>query len=123
MRSEFVAQAVANPEASPPPPPAETLRGEGQTLEFQAETKKLLDIVAKSLYTDKEVFVRELVSNGSDAMEKARQLQNSGKDIVQPELPFQLSIYADRGAQTLTIQVILYIYSSGEYKIHRNNIN
>jgi hypothetical protein len=39
---------------------------------FKAETKKLLDIVAKSLYTDKEVFVRELLSNASDAIEKRR---------------------------------------------------
>ena len=38
--------------------------------EFKAETKKLLDIVAKSIYTDKEVFVRELLSNCSDALEK-----------------------------------------------------
>ena len=39
---------------------------------FQAETKRLLDIVTNSLYTDKEVFVRELVSNASDALEKCR---------------------------------------------------
>ena len=38
--------------------------------EFKAETKKLLDIVAKSIYTDKEVFLRELMSNCSDALEK-----------------------------------------------------
>ena len=38
--------------------------------EFKAETKKLLDIVAKSIYTDKEVFIRELISNCSDALEK-----------------------------------------------------
>lgn len=38
--------------------------------EFKAETKKLLDIVAKSIYTDKEVFIRELLSNSSDALEK-----------------------------------------------------
>ena len=40
--------------------------------EFKAETKKLLDIVAKSIYTDKEVFLRELLSNCSDALEKQR---------------------------------------------------
>ena len=38
--------------------------------EFKAETKKLLDIVAKSIYTDKDVFLRELLSNASDALEK-----------------------------------------------------
>ena len=40
--------------------------------EFKAETRKLLDIVAKSIYTDKEVFIRELLSNCSDALEKRR---------------------------------------------------
>jgi hypothetical protein len=43
--------------------------------EFQAETRQLLDIVTHSIYTDKEVFLRELISNASDAMEKLRHLQ------------------------------------------------
>lgn len=47
--------------------------------EFKAETKKLLNIVAKSIYTDKEVFVRELLSNCSDALEKQRIYHLSGK--------------------------------------------
>ena len=47
--------------------------------EFKAETKKLLDIVAKSIYTDKEVFVRELLSNCSDALEKQRFKMISGQ--------------------------------------------
>ena len=46
-----------------------------ERLSFQAETKQLLQIVAKSLYTDKFVFIRELVSNASDALEKVRLLQ------------------------------------------------
>ena len=45
--------------------PTEAVTGASSKMEFQAETKKLLDIVAKSLYTDKEVFVREIVSNAS----------------------------------------------------------
>ena len=44
----------------------------GESREFKAETRKLLDIVAKSIYTDKEVFLRELLSNSSDALEKQR---------------------------------------------------
>jgi TNF receptor-associated protein 1 len=47
-------------------------------MEFKAETKKLLDIVAKSIYKDKEVFIRELLSNCSDALEKQRFKQVSG---------------------------------------------
>ena len=55
--------------------------GNANTMEFQAETRKLLDIVANSLYTDKEVFIRELVSNASDALEKRRHASlTSGSD-------------------------------------------
>ena len=46
---------------------------------FAAETAKLLDIVARSLYTDRDVFVRELVSNASDALEKARVAAGGGE--------------------------------------------
>ena len=42
------------------------------THEFQAETKKLLDIVINSLYTERDVFIRELISNAADALEKFR---------------------------------------------------
>lgn len=52
------------------PQEAAQAKGEAQSYEFQAETRMLLDIVAKSLYSEKEVFIRELVSNASDAIEK-----------------------------------------------------
>ena len=45
---------------------------------FQAEIQQLLNIVIHSLYTDKEIFVRELISNAADALEKLRFLQTSG---------------------------------------------
>lgn len=45
---------------------------DGEKHDFQAETRMLLDIVAKSLYSDKDIFVRELISNASDALEKFR---------------------------------------------------
>ena len=48
---------------------------------FQAEIQQLLDIVIHSLYTDKEIFVRELISNGADACEKLRFTQASGAAI------------------------------------------
>jgi TNF receptor-associated protein 1 len=49
---------------------AEPVLSKTEKKEFKAETRKLLDIVAKSIYTDKEVFLRELMSNCSDALEK-----------------------------------------------------
>ncbi|KAF4744755.1 TNF receptor-associated protein 1, mitochondrial [Perkinsus olseni] len=69
----------------------------GSTHEFKTETRKLLDIVAKSLYTDKEVFIRELVSNASDACEKLRFLQTAGKvkSLADPDTPIEISITID----------------------------
>ena len=46
--------------------------GDSVSHEFQAEARRLLEIAAKSLYSDKEVFLRELISNASDALEKLR---------------------------------------------------
>ena len=58
---------------------SEPILRDSERKEFKAETKKLLDIVAKSIYTDKEVFLRELLSNCSDALEKQRFNQVSGQ--------------------------------------------
>jgi len=71
--------------------------------EFQAETRQLLDIVTHSIYTDKEVFVRELISNASDALEKLRHLQSTGTNIQNAELEPQIVITTDEKAGTLTI--------------------
>jgi molecular chaperone HtpG len=72
--------------------------------EFRAEVKQVLDIVINSLYTDKEVFIRELVSNASDALEKLRHLQLTEKDIYDEELPLEISIHTDEKANTITIE-------------------
>ncbi|HEX8372918.1 MAG TPA: molecular chaperone HtpG [Chthoniobacterales bacterium] len=69
--------------------------------EFQAEISQLLDIVIHSLYTDKEIFVRELISNGADALEKLKFLQTSGKPVFQPELETKISITTDDTAHTI----------------------
>src|SRR5665213_1593630 len=75
-----------------------------QTFEFQAEIKQLLDIVIHSLYTEKEIFVRELVSNASDALEKMRHLQLTEKEIFDDRLELEINITTDDKAKTLTIQ-------------------
>jgi len=74
-----------------------------QEMEFKAETKKLLDIVAKSLYTDKEVFLRELLSNSSDALEKQRYLQLTGKDSGLGD-PLQISVIGNESKRQIIIQ-------------------
>ncbi|GMF17327.1 unnamed protein product [Phytophthora fragariaefolia] len=71
--------------------------------EFQAETRQLLDIVTHSIYTDKEVFIRELISNASDALEKLRHLQSTGASIQDAELEPKIVITTDEKAGTLTI--------------------
>ncbi len=73
-----------------------------ESKEFKAETRKLLDIVAKSIYTDKEVFLRELMSNCSDALEKHRFnltkgiTEASGDDLY-------ISILTNSKERTITI--------------------
>ncbi len=74
-----------------------------QKFEFQAEIKQLLDIVIHSLYTEKEIFVRELVSNASDALEKLRHTQLTEKDIFGDQ-PLEINVTTDDKAKTLTIQ-------------------
>ncbi|XP_056871729.1 heat shock protein 75 kDa, mitochondrial [Takifugu flavidus] len=79
----------------------ESVEGDFSKHEFQAETKKLLDIVARSLYSEKEVFIRELISNGSDALEKLRhRLMTASGDAAQMEIHLQ----TDGAKGTFTIQ-------------------
>lgn len=71
--------------------------------EFQAETRQLLDIVTHSIYTDKEVFIRELISNASDALEKLRHVQATGQAVQDPELEPKIMITTNEAENTLTI--------------------
>ena len=75
-----------------------------QKFEFQAEIKQLLDIVIHSLYTEKEIFVRELVSNASDALEKLRHTQLTEKEIHDDKLGLEINLTTDDKAKTLTLQ-------------------
>ncbi len=70
--------------------------------EFQAEIAQLLDLVVHSLYTDKEIFVRELISNAADASEKLRFLKTSGQEITEPDAPLKVTIATDDTAKTIT---------------------
>ncbi|MCH5284880.1 MAG: molecular chaperone HtpG [Akkermansiaceae bacterium] len=70
---------------------------------FQTEVRQLLDIVIHAFYSDREVFVRELVSNASDALEKLRLKQLTESAIYQPERELRLTITTDEENHTLTI--------------------
>jgi len=85
------------------PPEQGTRSGELHTQSFQAETKQLLQIVSKSLYTDREIFLRELLSNASDALEKMRYLTQSGSAEQDPNHPLEMTIRTNKTDQTLTI--------------------
>ena len=73
------------------------------THQFQTEVRQLLDIVIHAFYSDREVFVRELVSNASDALEKLRLKQLTQADIYQPEKELRIGISTNEEARTLTI--------------------
>jgi molecular chaperone HtpG len=74
-----------------------------ETHHFQAEIQQLLDIVIHSLYTDKEIFVRELVSNAADACERLRFNQSSGQPLEQPDVAAGIAVTTDEKAGTVTI--------------------
>ncbi|MEE4240125.1 MAG: molecular chaperone HtpG [Desulfopila sp.] len=73
------------------------------THEFQAETKKLLDIVINSLYTERDVFIRELISNSADALEKYRHGSITREDGFDSHVPLEISIDLDEKKHTFTI--------------------
>jgi Molecular chaperone, HSP90 family len=74
-----------------------------ETKEFQTEIRQLLDIVIHSLYTEREIFLRELISNAADAMEKVRYTQLTGPEVKDKDLALEIFIDTDDNAHTLTI--------------------
>lgn len=70
---------------------------------FQAEIQKVLDIFINSLYTDKEVFVRELISNAADACEKVRFMQSGGQQVFQADHAPSISVQLDKDKKQITI--------------------
>lgn len=70
---------------------------------FQAEVSRLLDIVAHSLYSDRAVFLRELISNASDACDKLRYLSLTEPGLLGDAPDFKITVSLDKGARTLTV--------------------
>lgn len=83
---------------------ADTTTPSTERREFKAETKQLLDIVAKSLYSEREVFLRELLSNAADALEKVRYTQLKGGEIDDDIAKLGIEVSINSALNTLTIE-------------------
>jgi molecular chaperone HtpG len=70
---------------------------------FQTQVTKLLDLLANSLYSNKEVFLRELISNASDAIDKLHFMSLTNQDLIKDDPNFKIQIRPDKEAKTLTI--------------------
>jgi len=77
---------------------------ESQTYTFQAEIQQLLKILVHSLYTDREIFLRELVSNASDALNRFQFEHLTNADVIDPDAELAIRISADKDAGTLVIE-------------------
>ncbi len=71
--------------------------------EFKTEVNQILDLMIHSLYSHKEIFLRELVSNASDAIEKLRLESLSNEDILESDSNFKIKIYLDKNSKTVKI--------------------
>lgn len=91
----------AETETKVPPVPTSTEDGV-ESYDFQAEVGRVMDIIINSLYSNKDVFLRELVSNAADACDKKRFLALTESDA--PPEPMKLRIQTDKEARTLTIE-------------------
>ncbi len=74
-----------------------------EQLEFQAEARQLLDLMVHSVYSNKDSFLRELISNASDALDKLRLEAFRNKDLNVDTSDLHIDIDADKQARTLTI--------------------
>ena len=78
-------------------------QAEKKTVKFETEVSKLLDIVANSLYTEKEIFLRELISNSSDACEKLRYVSQTNSSLKETS-QFEIRIHLNEKNKTITIK-------------------
>jgi molecular chaperone HtpG len=75
----------------------------GETVEFKAEIRQLLDILVHSLYTEREIFLRELISNASDALSRVQFEMLTSREVLDPEVELCIRISADEEKRRITI--------------------
>ncbi|HKP12905.1 MAG TPA: molecular chaperone HtpG, partial [Blastocatellia bacterium] len=75
-----------------------------EELEFQAETRQLLELMIHSLYTQREIFLRELISNASDALDRLRFEALTNPELLGDDSNFEIRLEPDPQAHTLTIK-------------------
>ena len=72
--------------------------------EFKTESKKILDLMINSIYTNKDIFLRELISNASDALDKLYYISLTSKDIKVNRKDLKIEISFDEEKRTITIK-------------------
>src|SRR6187397_584440 len=74
-----------------------------ETFQFQAEARQVLDLMVHSLYSNKEIFLRELISNASDAIDRLRLELLSKSELPEAEGPLRIRVSFDKDARTITV--------------------
>jgi HSP90 family molecular chaperone len=83
--------------------PAQNPSPETAAVPFRAEIRQLLNILVHSLYTEREIFLRELISNASDALNRMRFEMLTNRDVLDPDAELSIRVQADPESKTLTI--------------------
>src|SRR5580658_4998836 len=77
---------------------------EQETFQFEADVSQILNLVVHSLYSNKEIFLRELISNASDAIDRLRlELLAAGEELPEDEGALQIRVSYDKDAGTITV--------------------
>src|SRR6202012_3724849 len=80
-----------------------TAQADQESYSFQAEVVQILDLMVHSLYSNKEIFLRELISNSSNAIDRLRLELLSQSEVPEAEGPLQIRVSYDKDARTITV--------------------